>query len=108
MLLISIIAAVFSTAASIPQLLGKTDKLSNVTMLLRGSGSVLWAVYGALRMEYALVIASTIATIVELCLALKTNCGAKQASIDTELGSTDAVTGAFPLQTLSTVPGKHG
>ena len=106
MIVISILAAICSTMASMPQLLGKTDKLSNITMILRGSGAILWAIYGVLRLEYALIIASSIAGVIELFLVLKTNYVAKQASSDTGSGPTGAATASFPIQTLPTTLGK--
>ena len=107
MLLISIMAAICSTLASVPQLLGHTHKLSNITMALRGTGSLLWTIYGILRMEYALIAASGLATLVEIGLALKTNCEAKPSPNDTGPDSIDAVTAASRQQTWSIEPGTH-
>lgn len=108
MIIISIVAAICSTLASLPQLLGKTENLSNVTMSLRCSGAVLWTVYGLLRREYALIIASSITGVIELVLIFKTNRVAKPAPSDTVSGPTGAATDSFPVQTLTTRPGKHG
>ena len=74
MFLISVLAAICSTTASVPQLLGKTDHLSNFTMFIRCLGAFLWAVYGFIQIEYALIVSSSIAGLVELCLIFKTNC----------------------------------
>lgn len=71
--MISILAAVCSTTASAPQLLGKVGELSNATMVIRFTGAVLWSVYGALILEYALVASSCVAASVELCLFVRTN-----------------------------------
>jgi len=78
MFFISVIAAIFSTSASIPQLLGKTDKLSYFTMIIRCSGAILWAVYGVIKCEYALIVSSSIASIIEICLIVKTRCTSKE------------------------------
>jgi len=71
---ISILAAICSTTASIPQLLGRTNHLSNFTMAIRCLGAVLWALYGTIQMEYALVVSATLTCLVEVCLLYKTNC----------------------------------
>lgn len=73
MFIISVMAALCSTTASIPQILGNVSKLSNITMSLRGLGAILWCVYGILIEEYALVVSSSIAGLVELALIIKTN-----------------------------------
>ena len=74
MFFISVLAAVCSTIASIPQVLGRTNQLSNFTMVIRCTGAILWAIYGTVQLEYALLISSSIACLVELCLLFKTNC----------------------------------
>ena len=73
MFIISVLAAMCSTTASIPQLLGKVTELSNKTMIIRFTGAVLWFVYGILISEYALIASSCIAAIIELFLFIKTN-----------------------------------
>ena len=73
MFIISVFAAICSTTASIPQLLGHVAKLSNATMTIRFTGAVLWCIYGVLILEYALIASSCIAAIIELCLFVKTN-----------------------------------
>lgn len=72
MFFISVLAAICSTSASIPQLMGRTDHLSFFTMIIRCTGALLWAIYGILVEEYALVFSSVIASIVEICLIVKT------------------------------------
>lgn len=73
MFVISVLAAVCSTTASIPQLMGNVEELSNVTMILRGIGALLWCIYGILKQEYALVVSSAAAGIIEGSLFVKTN-----------------------------------
>jgi len=72
MFIISVLAAICSTTASIPQLLGKVNKLSNATMALRGMGALLWCIYGILIQEYALIASSGMAFIIEMTLAIRT------------------------------------
>jgi len=73
MFIISVLAALCSTTASIPQLMGKAAVLSNKTTIIRFIGAVLWFVYGILIYEYALIASSGIAAIIELFLFIKTN-----------------------------------
>jgi uncharacterized protein with PQ loop repeat len=73
MFFISILAAICSTTASIPQLMGHVTKLSNATMVIRFIGAVFWCVYGVLILEYALIVSSCVAALVEVCLLVKTN-----------------------------------
>lgn len=73
MFIISVIAALCSTTASLPQILGNITQLSNITMVLRGSGGVLWCVYGIFIKEYALVVSSSLAVVIEIALFIKTN-----------------------------------
>lgn len=91
MFFISILAAICSTTASIPQLMGHVAKLSNATMVIRFTGAVLWCVYGVLILEYALIASSCIAAIIELCLFIKTNCRPAPTSNDTTQDPIDAV-----------------
>lgn len=75
MLVISVLAAICSTTASIPQLRGQTKKLSNVSMVLRCSGACLWIIYGltTAEIQHALVVSSAVAGLVEIILFIKTN-----------------------------------
>ena len=75
MLVLSVLAAICTTTASIPQLRGQTKGLSNVSMVLRASGNVLWIIYGLISTEkqYALVVACAVAAVVEMILFIKTN-----------------------------------
>ena len=75
MLVISVLAAICSTTASIPQLRGQTKKLSNVSMVLRCSGAILWIIYGltTTEIQHALVVSSAVAGLVEIILFIKTN-----------------------------------
>tara|TARA_B110000908_G_C10267755_1_gene466249 strand:- start:9546 stop:9857 length:312 start_codon:yes stop_codon:yes gene_type:complete len=73
MFIISVLAALCSTTASIPQLMGKVTVLSNITMIVRFTGAVLWFIYGILITEYALIVSSCIAAIIEFFLFIKTN-----------------------------------
>jgi uncharacterized protein with PQ loop repeat len=91
MFFISILAAICSTTASIPQLMGHVTKLSNATMIIRFIGAVLWCVYGVLILEYALIASSCIAAIIELCLFIKTNCRPAPTTNDTAQGPIDVV-----------------
>jgi len=91
MFLISILAAILSTTASIPQILGSTSRLSNVTMTLRGIGAILWVIYGTSEQQYALAISSAIAAMVECLLFTRTNYYRVTESDDTEHCPTVAV-----------------
>lgn len=91
MFFISVLAAVCSTTASLPQLLGHVTKLSNATMAIRFVGAVLWCVYGVIILEYALITSSCVAAIIELCLFIKTNCRRAPMTNDTAQGPIDAV-----------------
>jgi len=73
MFIISVMAALCSTTASLPQILGNVTRLSNITMILRGSGALLWSVYGIFIEEYALVVSSSLALVIEIALFVKTN-----------------------------------
>ena len=72
LLWLSILAAIFSTTASLPQLVKKeTQSLSHVSMGLRFTGAALWAVYGLFRGEYVLMACSASAGIIETLLLWK-------------------------------------
>jgi MtN3 and saliva related transmembrane protein len=63
--IIGLAAAVFTTAANIPQLkkawtTGQTDDLSLKTLLLLASGLVLWVVYGVLQWDIVILLANSI------------------------------------------------
>ncbi len=82
MFVISVLAAICSTTASIPQLVGQVTKLSNTTMIIRFVGAVLWFIYGILINEYALISSSCIAALVEFVLFIKTNFHRASKTID--------------------------
>lgn len=90
MFIISVFAAICSTSASIPQLLGNVSKLSTATMFLRGVGALLWVIYGFMRIEYALVVSSAISLIIECFLFLKTYMFMRSAK-DDSVSSQDCV-----------------
>ena len=73
---VGVLAAVCSTSASVPQLWktyvhNATDDLHPLTMCIRLTGCVLWCVYGVMRGEWTLTVASSIAFLVELSLLAK-------------------------------------
>jgi uncharacterized protein with PQ loop repeat len=73
LLWLSILAAVCSTTASLPQLLKKeTKSISHISLGLRFTGAVLWTIYGLLREEYVLMACSATAGIIETLLLCKT------------------------------------
>lgn len=74
MLIIAIAAAICSTSASIPQLMGHTSGLSPYSMVLRIVGAILWSMYGVIVTEYTLMVSSIIQAIVEIFLIIKTVC----------------------------------
>ena len=60
---IGLTAAVCTTAANLPQLkkawvTGQTDDLSLKTLLLFGSGLVLWIIYGVLQIDVVIMLAN--------------------------------------------------
>ena len=62
---IGLTAAVCTTAANLPQLkkawiTGQTDDLSLKTLLLFGSGLVLWIIYGVLQKDVVIMLANGI------------------------------------------------
>jgi len=72
LLWLSIVAAVCSTTASLPQLFQTdTESLSHVSLGLRLTGAVLWTTYGLLRGEYVLMVCSTTAGVIETLLFCK-------------------------------------
>ena len=75
---IAIVAAICSTSASIPQLLKSSEKLSTVSMSLRGVGGVGWSIYGILRGEWALAISSAVVVGIECALCFKQHRGEEQ------------------------------
>jgi len=95
MFIISVMAALCSTTASVPQMLGNVSRLSNMTMTLRGLGAVLWCIYGIFVEEYVLVASSLLAVVIELALFIRTNQCRKTIKdplpIDTVPDPTDAV-----------------
>ena len=66
---IGLTAAVCTTAANLPQLkkawvTGQTDDLSLKTLLLFGSGLVLWIIYGVLQKDVAIMLANGISLLI--------------------------------------------
>ena len=66
---IGLTAAVCTTAANLPQLkkawvTGQTDDLSLKTLLLFGSGLVLWIIYGVLQKDVAIMMANGISLLI--------------------------------------------
>ena len=66
---IGLAAAVCTTTANIPQLkkawtTGQTDDLSLKTLLLFGSGLVLWVVYGFFQMDFVIILANGVSILI--------------------------------------------
>ena len=66
---IGLAAAVCTTAANLPQLkkawiTGQTEDLSLKTLLLFGSGLVLWVTYGLLQRDAVIVLANGISLLI--------------------------------------------
>jgi MtN3 and saliva related transmembrane protein len=66
---IGLTAAVCTTAANLPQLkkawvTGQTDDLSLKTLLLFGSGLVLWIIYGVLQRDVVIMLANGISLLI--------------------------------------------
>jgi MtN3 and saliva related transmembrane protein len=66
---IGLTAAVCTTAANLPQLkkawvTGQTDDLSLKTLLLFGSGLVLWIIYGVLQKDVVIMLANGISLVI--------------------------------------------
>lgn len=66
---IGLTAAVCTTAANLPQLkkawvTGQTDDLSLKTLLLFGSGLVLWIIYGVLQKDVIIMLANGISLLI--------------------------------------------
>ena len=66
---IGLTAAVCTTAANLPQLkkawvTGQTDDLSLKTLLLLGSGLVLWIIYGVLQKDVVIILANGISLLI--------------------------------------------
>ncbi len=62
---IGLAAAACTTAANWPQLkkawvTDETDDLSLKTLLLFGSGLVLWIIYGVLRQDFVIILANSV------------------------------------------------
>jgi len=88
LLWLSVLAAVCSTTASLPQLFKKeTKSLSHISLGLRFTGAVLWSSYGFLREEYVLMVCSTTAGIIETLLLCKM---CRSSTNDTVPSPTDA------------------
>ena len=66
---IGLAAAVCTTLANLPQLkkawdTGRTDDLSLKTLLLFGSGLVLWVAYGLLRQDIVIILANSVSLVI--------------------------------------------
>ena len=66
---IGLAAAVCTTAANLPQLkkawiTGQTDDLSLKTLLLFGSGLMLWVIYGLLQRDIVIMLANGISLLI--------------------------------------------
>jgi MtN3 and saliva related transmembrane protein len=66
---IGLAAAVCTTAANLPQLkkawiTGQTDDLSLKTLLLFGSGLMLWVIYGLLQRDVVIMLANGISLLI--------------------------------------------
>jgi MtN3 and saliva related transmembrane protein len=66
---IGLAAAVCTTAANLPQLkkawiTGQTDDLSLKTLLLFGSGLMLWVIYGLLQRDVVIILANGISLLI--------------------------------------------
>ena len=66
---IGLAAAVCTTAANLPQLkkawiTGQTDDLSLKTLLLLGSGLMLWVIYGLLQRDVVIMLANGISLLI--------------------------------------------
>ena len=66
---IGLTAAVCTTAANLPQLkkawvTGQTDDLSLKTLLMLGSGLVLWIIYGVLQSDFVIILANGISLLI--------------------------------------------
>ena len=72
--ILSILASVCSTFASLPQLLS-LNTLSKMTMFLRFVGAILWSLYGFYKQEFVLMSCSAIVACIEITLYLKTSVG---------------------------------
>lgn len=68
---LSIVAAFCSTLASLPQVINNQPSLSTFTLFLRGGGCALWAIYGAYKHEYVLMVSSLVAALFECILFFK-------------------------------------
>jgi MtN3 and saliva related transmembrane protein len=66
---IGLAAAVCTTAANLPQLkkawiTGQTDDLSLKTLILLGSGLMLWVIYGLLQRDVVIMLANGISLLI--------------------------------------------
>ena len=73
--ILSILASVCSTFASLPQLFLSQNALSKMTMFLRFVGAILWSLYGFYKQEFVLMSCSAIVACIEITLYLKTSVG---------------------------------
>lgn len=80
MFFLSVVAAICSTSASLPQIFANDAHLSYWSMVLRGIGAVLWVIYGVMKLEWALVGGSGVAACIELVLFVRTICAARNES----------------------------
>jgi uncharacterized protein with PQ loop repeat len=67
--ILGIFAATCSTSASVPQLCSKTPQtLRPWSIILRCVGGISWTLYGALKSDYPLMMASAIVAAIEIIL----------------------------------------
>ena len=77
---LSIVAAICSTSASLPQLFTHQE-LNIFSIVLRGTGGVAWSTYGILRAEWALFASSAIVVVIESTLYLKHRRAPRQRTV---------------------------
>ena len=70
--ILGIFAAICSTSASLPQLCSRQpETLQMGSLALRCIGGISWSVYGALKNDYPLMVASAIVAGIEFILCAK-------------------------------------
>lgn len=97
---LSIVAAICSTSASLPQLFTH-EKLNTFSLVLRGAGGIAWSIYGLLRAEWALFASSAIVFVIECILYIKHRKGLASVLKETsDIGpcSADAQEGVSSLE----------
>ncbi len=72
--ILGIVAATFSTSASLPQLFSETPQTLQLrSIILRCIGGICWSVYGILKSDYPLMVASCLVSLIEIILCLQRN-----------------------------------